>query len=100
MLVYFIVAIFTVQSRVSFVTLGRRGDTIYFDLYSSNRHIYDEHIKEALPPPHVRLSGKHYNIIIFSYYFGILVLDLLFYIAIPGKTSLDEIFLEVVRSPA
>ena len=34
MLVYFIVAIFTVQSRVSFVTLGRRGDTIYFDLYS------------------------------------------------------------------
>ena len=33
MLVYFIVAIFTVQSRVSFV-LGRRGDTIYFDLYS------------------------------------------------------------------
>ena len=34
MLVYFIVAIDTVQSRVSFVTLGRRGDTIYFDLYS------------------------------------------------------------------
>ena len=42
----------------------------------------------------------YYNIITFSYYFGILVLDLLFYIAIPGKTSLDEIFLEVVRSPA
>ena len=37
MLVCFIVAIFTLRRRVSFVTLGRRGDTIYFDLYSAKR---------------------------------------------------------------